>query len=125
MSINLRSVKAGYALKGKLDPYFETGTEGVIWSVVVDGYEGYDSLLPLKDGDQLKVLGSDGQLIWSGVVNLEWKRNWRLYPMNPAYGQQAVLGLWVHGLQSDVNPEVWARWFLDTLRCEVIPTRKN
>lgn len=115
---------AGKPLSGVLDAFWETGTEGVIWSVAVDGYEGYDSLFCLKDGDGLKIYGKDGEAVWTGVVKLEWKRNWQPFPMNPQYGQQAVLGYWVHGLQEDVEPEIWVRWFFEALRCEVTPASK-
>jgi hypothetical protein len=99
-------------IHGKLDPFFETGTEGVIWSVYDESKKGYDGLFCLEDGDKLTVYGHDGvTVIWEGVVALEYKRNWHAYPLNPQYGQQAVYGYWVHGFQATLAPEVWAMMF--------------
>ena len=42
-------------ITGVLDAYFETGTEGVIWSVYEDGKTGYDGLNCLHTGDHLTI----------------------------------------------------------------------
>ncbi len=109
-------------VRGVLEPFFETGTEGVIWSVYdtsITNDEGkwtYDGLYCLQDGDKLTVYEPDGTTVrWQGTVKLEYKRNWQPYPGNPQYGQQAVLGYWVHGLQEDLPPEAWAQMFFDAL----------
>lgn len=108
-------------IKGKLDPFFETGTEGVIWSVYEDGKEGYDGLHCLEDGDYLMVFNpDDDSLVWEGNVNLEYERNYRPYPMNPKYGQQEVYGFWVHGLQENVEPEDWGTWFFKSYPANLI-----
>jgi len=100
-------------VKGKLDPFFETGTEGVLWSVYEDGKEGYDGLHVLKKDDYLTIFDPEDntKVIWEGNIDLEYKRNYHPYPMNPEYGQQAVHGMWVHGFQVDVVPEDWGTWF--------------
>ena len=100
-------------IKGKLEAFFETGTEGVIWSVCEDEKEGYDSLHCLKNGDNLTIFHPEnpGIVICTGEIDLEYERNYRPYPMNPQYGQQAVHGMWVHGFQRDVVPEDWGTWF--------------
>jgi hypothetical protein len=100
---------------GKLDPFFETGTEGVIWSVYEDGKQGYDGLQCLDYGDLLTIYDKEDptKVLWEGRIDLEWERNFRSYPMNPEHGQQEVLGYWVHGLQRDVEPETWGRWFFN------------
>lgn len=105
-------------VNGILDPFFETGTEGVVWAVDDPRKHGYDGLNYLENGDRLVVFEVDGVTIrWEGKVGLEYKRRWRPYPMNPEYGQQEVLGMWVHGFQRDLDPEVWARMFFDRLPC--------
>lgn len=100
------------ALTGQLNAFFETGTEGVIWAVSVDGLLGYDSLLPLENGDGLLIYGPNGEVAWEGTVDLEYERRQRAYPSNPQYSQQEVCGYWVHGLQRDQDPETWAQAFI-------------
>jgi hypothetical protein len=118
-------------IKGKLEPFFETGTEGIIWSVYEDGREGYDGLNCLADGDYLTVFdpADPTKVIWEGTIDFEWERNYRQYPMNPQYGQQEVGGFWVHGLQSDVTPAEWGHWFFKAYPAEMIkgpvPNRLN
>lgn len=108
-------------LKGKLDAFFETGTEGIIWSVIEDGKEGYDGLHPLGEGDLLTVLDPvDGKFVWEGNVNYEWERNFRNYPGNPEFGQQEIGGMWVHGIQENVEPDDWGKWFFKQYPCELI-----
>src|SRR5690606_29287821 len=87
---NSRLAEADLRVSGILEPFFETGTEGVIWSVtdprcaLGDPYEG---LHDLKNGDHLTVYERDGVTVrWKGTVKLEFKRNWRPYPMNPKHG---------------------------------------
>lgn len=113
-------------VSGVLDPFFETGTEGVIWSVYDPRKGGYDGLNCLKDGDHLTVFEPDGETVrWQGVVKLEYKRRFRPYPANPQYGQQEVLGFWVHGLQEGLAPTVWAKMFFDRLPCLLVTKPKK
>lgn len=116
---NSRLNEGDLRVSGILDPFFETGTEGVIWSIYDPRCalgEPYEGLHDLKNGDHLTVYERDGITVrWKGTIKLEYKRNWRPYPMNPQYGQQEVLGFWVHGLQEDLSPEDWARMFFDKL----------
>lgn len=106
-------------IKGELEAFFETGTEGVIWSLYDERNLGYESLVCLKNGDYLEVYNDDGSIFWKGDVNLEYKRRYRPYPMNPQYGQQEVFGMWVHGFQEDADPEIWAKMFFDKKKASV------
>lgn len=106
-------------ISGILEPFFETGTEGIIWSVHEDGVPGYPGLNCLEDGNQLVVFNQERHILWSGVIKLEYKRRFRSYPLNPAYGQQEVEGMWVHGFQENVDPEVWTRWFFNKQPCSL------
>lgn len=112
-------------IKGQLEPFYETGTEGVIWSMYGDGECGecgddYDALQSLNDGDYLTIFDpiDTTKVVWEGNIDLEYETNYRPYPMNPDYGQQCVLGHWVHGIQRDVNPEQWASWFFNHYKAE-------
>ena len=109
-------------IKGRLDPFFETGTEGVIWSVYDDTKEGYDGLYCLDQGDYLTIFDPEdtNKVVWEGNIDLEYERNYHPYPMNPQYGQQAIGGLWVHGIQRDVEPDTWGTWFCKHYPCEMI-----
>lgn len=56
---------------GALDPFCETGTEGVIWSFCEYGKGGYDALVCLKDGDRLSVYKNvrEGAVEWEGALD--------------------------------------------------------
>lgn len=99
---------------GVLDGYFETGTEGVLWAIINNDLRGYEALNILQDGDYLFVEDNNGGIEWEGAVKLDRTKNYRPYPTNPSHGQQEVLGFWVHGLQVDVPPEIWAKWFFES-----------
>jgi hypothetical protein len=109
-------------IKGKLEPFFETGTEGVVWSVFEDGVQGYDALHCLYQGDYLTIFDPEDptKVVWEGNIDLEFERNYEKFPMNPQYGQQAVMGMWVHGIQSDVEPDDWGTWFFKQYPAELI-----
>jgi hypothetical protein len=98
---------------GRLEPFFETGTEGVVWSLVATGLPGYSGLFPLQEGDELLIYAAAGQPQWRGRVHLEYHRRHRSYPGNPSYGQQEIRGMWVHGFQCDMEPDTWATPFFE------------
>ena len=110
------------SIKGTLQAFSETGTEGIIWSIYEDGREGYDGLNGLHGGDHLTIFhpGNPGIVIWEGNIDLEYERNYHPYPMNPQYGQQAIQGMWVHGIQRDVDPDTWGNWFFKEYPAELI-----
>ena len=109
-------------IKGMLEPFSETGTEGVVWSVNDESKTGYDALNCLGRGDHLAIfdLVNPKELIWYGNIDLEYERNKQPFPHNPEYSQQAVFGYWVHGFQKNVEPEQWATWFLKAYPCQLI-----
>lgn len=110
-------------IKGKLEPFAETGTEGVIWSLEDNQGRGYDSLHCLDYGDFLRVFDpeDENKVIWEGRIDFEWERRYRTYPLNPQYGQQEIFGVWVHGFQFDVEPEDWGTWFFKNYPAEYEP----
>ncbi len=63
-----RMERDGKVIFGALEPFCETGTEGVIWSISEYGKSGYDGLNVLKDGDRLTVYKNvrDGEIEWEG-----------------------------------------------------------
>lgn len=66
-----RLERAGVVRFGALDPFAETGTEGVIWSFCEYGKSGYDALVCLEDGDKLTVYKNvrDGAVDWEGALD--------------------------------------------------------
>jgi hypothetical protein len=109
-------------IKGKLEPFSETGTEGVVWSLHEDGVDGYDGLNCLHQGDYLTIFDplDITKVIWEGNIDLEFERNYHPFPRNPQYGQQAIFGMWVHGIQRDVEPDDWGIWFFKEYPAELI-----
>ena len=65
---------------GTLDPFFETGTEGVIWSLIQDGKSGYDALIDIEKGDHLKIYGLDDAVAFDGVIKPDYKAGRTEYP---------------------------------------------
>jgi len=63
----------GKKIHGTLEPFFETGTEGVIWSLSEFGKSGYDGLNCLKKGDKLTVYSkvTDGDIAWQSDLSFE------------------------------------------------------
>ena len=53
---------------GVLEPFFETGTEGTIWSVYEDGKKGYDGLYIIHTGDHLIIYGEEREIIFKGKI---------------------------------------------------------
>jgi hypothetical protein len=107
-------------IDGVLDGFFETGTEGVIWSVYADRtnpeFRSYNKLHRIKDGDRLIVYAPDNKtVVFDEVIDYDTHAGWRPYPMQteglPVYGQQVALGFWVHGVQRGMAPDDWARFF--------------
>lgn len=106
-------------IKGVLEPFFETGTEGILWALYDDEENGYQSLHILNKSNYLKVFDKDGNIYWEGEIDLEYERNYSAYPLNPKYGQQALLGYWINGLQKNVEPEFWGKMFCNKMRAEL------
>lgn len=112
-------------IEGSLDPFFETGTQGIIWSLSELG-KGYEGLHSLKNGDYLKVFKKDsGEILWQGVVKLEYERRLIPIPTNPQYKAQEVCGMWVHGFQDSLEPIVWAKMFFDGSKAQLIKNEQK
>ena len=97
---------------GNLSAYFETGMEGIHWSLIDPTKKGYDGLHILKDGHHLTIHSKDKKTtLWQGDIKLEYERNMSTGRRK----QQCVLNHWIHGLQEDVDPETRASYFFDKL----------
>lgn len=97
---------------GVLEDFFETGTEGVVWSVFDENERGYDGLHSIDEGDHLTILDPQGCRIWAGKIRCDHKAGYRRYPGNPRDGQPSALGYWVRWTQRGFKPDDWARFFI-------------
>lgn len=100
-----------HAIIGRLTAFVETGTEGVIWSMIMDGIPSYEGLFPLQNGDEILTYDAAGNISWRGVVDLDFDSRRTASPLNPQYQQQEVMGMWVHGLQRGTDAQAWAELF--------------
>jgi hypothetical protein len=106
-------MKRSKPIEGILEPHFETGTEGVIWSVYEDRsnlfYRDYTKLHTLKDGDHLTICAPDNKtVVFKDFIDLDWHAG---AVHDPGPGGQEALGMWVHGIQRGFDPDDWARLF--------------
>jgi|GEM_PF-5313575 len=65
-----RIERGGQIFQGGLEPFCETGTEGIVWSLHEFGKLGYEGLVPLEKGDLLTVFKnvSDGKIEFSDKI---------------------------------------------------------
>jgi len=98
-------------LIGTLEPFFETGTEGIVWSLAEDEKQGYEGLHYIQEGDHLTVFGENNEIVFDGNIVCDWEIGWMEYPLNPGHGQPSALGYWIHWIQAGWEPDNWARLF--------------
>ncbi len=67
-----RLERDGKTVFGQLEPFFETGTEGVLWSLQEFDKPGYPGLHVLKNGDRLTVYSKvfDGETAFESTLQL-------------------------------------------------------
>ncbi len=98
--------------EGVLEGHWETGTEGVQWILLEDGYSGYEAFRWIEAGDRLTVYDEHRSVLFADTIKPDRKTGWRPYPLNPSFGQQCALGFWVHWIQEGWEPDAWALLFL-------------
>ena len=106
-------------LKGKLEAFWETGSEGVHWSLYLDGKKGYAGLHSITEGDYITIYDEDNEIIYEGDIIQDRFSNWKAYPMNPIFGQQVAGNYLVHWIQANVNPDLWEKWFVKSYRATI------
>jgi len=99
---------------GVLDPFWETGSEGIHWAVTDNELMGYDALNILEDGDYLFIEDGFGNIDWEGCIDLRKDTNLEPFPYNDRGDKwQRVNECTVHGLQDGVDPKRWFDWFAE------------
>lgn len=105
------TTKDGRTLFGMLEPFCETGTEGVIWSVSEYGKTSYDALHCLEDGDKVTVYANvrDGAVEWEGRIN---------------FGPQQITKIdWTEVVRttSPVETRQWLQWSWQHRPAVIVP----
>ena len=99
-------------IHGVLEDFSETGTEGLVWSVLEDGERDYAGIHTIEEGDHLTICDGLGNRVWAGKIDCDREIGWRRYPLNPVLGQPCALGYWIHWTQHGFKPDDWARFFV-------------
>lgn len=105
-------------ISGFLVPYFQTGTDRILWSISNLANSNSQEIHCLKDNDYLTVYESCGAIRWQGRIHFEYKRNDS--PRRGFWTRQVVMGYVVHGCQSNCDPEQWAEMFFSKLPATVL-----
>ena len=94
------------------EAYWETGTEGVFWTVQdAKCPNSYEGLNILENGDYLTIFdkGEESKILWRGRIALESESHRETNEYG--YNGQAIWGYWVHGLQRTSDVEEWTKYF--------------
>lgn len=100
---------------GRVDMYFETGTEGAYWSLEeINGLSGYEGLRIIGGGDRLVVYNDDGSVYLDQILIEDHDVGWHPYNSDYPYGlgQQTCAGLWVHWIPKGYSAEEWAEIYV-------------
>ena len=115
-----------YTMSGYCFLHSETGTEGGWWAMQEDGFpssdgihQSYYGLRYLEEGDEFTVYGTDGSVLWSGVIHKDTETGKRprqtfhngKWGEDPEWQQQVVGCFWVHWVQAGIDPEKWGELF--------------
>ncbi|MDE1969979.1 MAG: hypothetical protein KGI50_00125 [Patescibacteria group bacterium] len=117
-------------LNGILHAFFETGCEGLMWTLIEDGKRGYNGLHFIEEGDKLIIYREDSSIIFEGTIMPDHKIGYAEYPGYPGRGQPAALGCWIHWTQQGWQPDDWATLFMQdegkpSLRATLIKKSKK
>lgn len=108
-----RATETAQEISGFLVPYFQVGTDRILWSISNLANPSSQEIHCLQDNDYLTVYETSGAIRWQGRIKFEYKRHDS--PRRGFWTRQVVLGYVVHGCQSNCDPEQWAEMFFSKL----------
>lgn len=98
-------------MKGRLEFFSETGTEGGWCDFYEEGYGGYDGLRRIEAGDHLIIYDpKDYSMLFNGVIDFE-EFEW---------GIALSHGMWVRRVQKGWDIEKWNEMFQKEYPAELI-----
>lgn len=97
-------------LKGIIEIFCETGTEGLIWSFYENGKKGWDGFHLLEAGNHLTIYNKDSSIAFQGMIIPDHKIGLKKIPFSN-YRQPSALGYWIHWTQKGWKPDDWAKLF--------------
>lgn len=108
---------------GKPEAFFETGTEGIYWAVYEDGKQGYDALNIIENGNHLKIIDQNNNVMFDGIVKLDFKNFYHnivndyynemcKLPKGAIFPQHNLWGFWVHGVPTNYDHDDWLYIFM-------------
>lgn len=99
--------------EGVIFPFFETGTEGLLWALQQNGACGYEGLVCLGEGDLVTIHSPQGELLFEGLIKKDHQTGAiPRYEGDPC-SQVTALGYWAHWSQEGWAPDSWAKLFVD------------
>ena len=99
--------------EGILFPFFETGTEGLVWALQQDGVCGYEGLVCLGEDDLVTIRSAKGEVLFEGAIKKDYATGAIPRYEGATHTQVTALGYWVHWSQAGFAPDDWAKLFLD------------
>lgn len=111
--------KSGEIFHGALEPFIETGTEGVIWSIAKYGFDGYDALETINSGDKLTVYSKvlNGKIDWQGIVKFSKKFD----VAKPVSNEKFALKVIRDSLH--LKSEAWLKLSFQNRPCKIIASK--
>ena len=106
----MKKGKKNEVLKGVISEFFETGTEGVLWSFCEDGKKGYNGLHILEAGDYLTIYDKRKKIIFEGKIKPDFEIGNKRIPHSNNW-QPVALGCWIRWTQKGFKPDDWAKLF--------------
>lgn len=104
-------------LNGTIDTFYQHGCIGLNWIFYDNDKQDVSYLL--KNGDKLKIYDKNEILIFNKTINFDYNIKLIENKFNNKKIQE-VYGFIVNGIQKDVNPETWFKWFHNKYKASLV-----